>query len=85
MASETTHHGIRIVTLDPGENVLDHCGGNDIAIVNQDGGWWTYFVGEDGEVEGYDEPFDSLRRAMGSARAAAEIMAEGSGPDYPET
>jgi hypothetical protein len=80
MASQTSHHGIRIFTLDHGEKVLDHCRSNDIAIVPQDDGWWTYFVSDDGEVEGYDEPFDSLRRAMGSARAAAEIMAEtGSG------
>ncbi|HEY8605638.1 MAG TPA: hypothetical protein VIM12_00830 [Noviherbaspirillum sp.] len=76
MATQTTHHGIRIFTLEEGERILDHCGNNDIAIVQDEDGWWTYFVGEDGEVEGYDEPFDSLRRAQGAARAAAEIMAE---------
>lgn len=76
MATQTTHHGIRIFTLAPGESVLDHCGRNDIAIAEEDDGWWIWFVGEDGEVEGYDEPFGSLRQATGSARAAAEILAE---------
>lgn len=76
MATQITHHGIRIFTLDPGESVLDHCGRNDIAIVEEDDGWWLWFVGEDGEIEGYDEPYDSLRQATGSARAAAEILAE---------
>lgn len=76
MATQTTHHGIRIFTLEPGESVSEHCGPNDIAIAQEDDGWWLWFVGDDGEIEGYDQPFDSLRQASGSARAAAEIMAE---------
>lgn len=76
MATQIIHHGIRIFTLEPGEAVLEHCARNDIAIAQDERGWWLWFVGEDGEIEGYDEPFDTLRQATGSARAAAEIMAE---------
>ncbi|NEX62810.1 hypothetical protein [Noviherbaspirillum galbum] len=76
MASVTIHHGIRILTLDEGERIADHCGADDIAIVKADDGWWTWFVDAEGQAESYDQPFDSLHRALCAARAAAEMMAE---------
>jgi hypothetical protein len=74
MATTINHRGVRIVTLEAGEQILDYCGSDDIAIVKDEDGWWTYFVGADGEVDGYDAPFESLNKALGTAKAAAEFM-----------
>lgn len=78
MPTVITHRRINIVTLEQGETVAAHCAPGDIAIVQDGAGWWTQFVGEDGEVEGYDEPFDSYNKALWTAKAAAEFSsAEG--------
>jgi len=39
-------------------------------------GWWTDFVGENGEVDRYDAPFDSYNKALWAAKAAAEFAGE---------
>jgi hypothetical protein len=72
MASKIVHRGVAIVTLDDGEPILEHCKAGDIAIRMDASGWWTCFVGDDGEVESYDEAFPSLNHAIWAAKAAAE-------------
>lgn len=76
MSNIITHRRIRIVTLERGELIADHCSAGDIAIVQQDDAWWTYFIGDDGEVDGYDLPFESYNKALWTAKAAAEFSAE---------
>ncbi|WP_229487584.1 hypothetical protein [Pseudoduganella lutea] len=44
----------------------------DIAIQQVEGGWTLWFIGDDGSIEGYDEPYPSQKEAMWSAKAAAE-------------
>ena len=72
MASKIVHRGVAIVTLDEGEAILEHCQAHDIAIRKDDSGWWTCFVGDEGEVESYDEAFPTLNQAIWAAKAAAE-------------
>jgi hypothetical protein len=76
MATTIVHCGIRIVTLAEEEIILDHCRADDIAIVRDTAGWWTYFVGDGGEISGYDAPFESYNKALWTAKAAAEFAAE---------
>lgn len=76
MASRLRHHQTTIVTLEAGEAIAAHCRPGDIAIVSQSDGWWTYFIGEEGEVESYDIAFASYGQALGTAKAAAELDAE---------
>ncbi|KQX01978.1 hypothetical protein ASC94_05240 [Massilia sp. Root418] len=72
MANKITHRGVAIVTLEDGEAVLEHCKPNCIAIRHDDAGWWTCFVGPNGEVDDYDQPFPSRDQAVWAAKAAAE-------------
>lgn len=76
MTESMTYRGIRIVTLASGEAIADYCRPDDIVIVQDEYGWWTCFVGEDGTVEKYDAPFPTREKAMQVARAAAEYSAE---------
>ncbi|CAN7401554.1 hypothetical protein LJR289_002429 [Pseudoduganella sp. LjRoot289] len=73
MANKITHRGVSIVTLADGEAMLEHCTSNSIAIRHDDQGWWTCFVGENGEVDNYDQPFPSRDQAIWAAKAAAEF------------
>lgn len=75
MSSVIKHRRINIVTLEHGETVAEHCRAGDIALVQDEAGWWTQFVGENGEVEGYDAPFESYNKALWTAKAAAEFSA----------
>jgi len=76
MAESIIYRGIRIMTLASGETIADCCRADDIAIVQDEYGCWTCFVGEDGTVEKYDAPFPTWEKAMQVARAAAEYSAE---------
>jgi hypothetical protein len=76
MPNVITHRGINIVTLEHGESIAEHCSDGDIAIVQDQSGWWTYFVGEGGMFDSYDAPFDSYNKALWAAKAAAEFSAE---------
>jgi hypothetical protein len=73
MATVIKHRGVRIVVLDSGEEAADLCATGDIAIVTDDAGWWLKFVGEDGHIECYDQPYPSYNEALWSAKAAAEF------------
>jgi len=76
MARFIHHRGIRIVTLEPEECMTDHCVEGDIVLVEEADGWWTHFVGGDGETHSYDTAFDSYTKALWTAKAAAEFAAE---------
>lgn len=76
MPTVITHRRINIVTLGQGESIAEHCRTGDIAIVEDQAGWWTHFVGENGEFDSYDEPFDSYNKALWAAKAAAEFSSE---------
>jgi len=76
MPTFTTHRNTRIVTLEQDETIQQQCRAGDIAIVRDTSGWWTDFVGENGEVDRYDAPFDSYNKALWAAKAAAEFAGE---------
>lgn len=76
MAKVINHRGIRIVTLEPDETIADYCNEGDILLVEDDDGWWTHFVGSDGETDSYDAPFENYNKALWTAKAAAEFAAE---------
>lgn len=76
MATIVRHRDTNIVTLEAGELIAEHCKPGDIALVQQDDGWWTHFVGENGEIESYDAPFNSYNESLWAAKAAAEFAAE---------
>jgi len=70
------HRGIRIVTLLENETLAEHCKEGDIALVQDESGWWTHFVTANGEVQSYDAAFDTYNKALWTAKAAAEFSAE---------
>lgn len=76
MPTVIQHRRVRIVTLLAHESTSDHCRSGDIAILQDDAGWWLQFVGDDGEIEGYDAPYESHTTALWSAKAAAEFSSE---------
>lgn len=73
MPTIINHRNTRIVTLETGETLADHCLPGDIALVQDARGWWANFVDEDGQAQGYDAPFDSYNKALWTAKAAAEF------------
>ncbi|GAA4034615.1 hypothetical protein GCM10022212_37650 [Actimicrobium antarcticum] len=76
MATVIVHHTIRIITLAIGDAIADHARDGDIALNESDTGWWVNFIGENGAIDGYDDPFDSYGKALATAKAAAEYAAE---------
>jgi hypothetical protein len=77
MPSIIRHRRTNIVTLENDESIEQHCHAGDIALMREGNGWWTYFVGESGAVDGYDEPFENYNKALWTAKAAAEFEAAG--------
>lgn len=73
MSTIIRHRKVNIVVLESDERIDSHCRAGDIAIVRDDDGWWTKFVGAKGQVESYDIPFDSYNKALWAAKAAAEF------------
>jgi hypothetical protein len=71
VASRIVHRGVAIVTLGEGEAVAQ-LPPNCIAIRHDAAGWWTCFIGADGTVEEYDQPYASRDEALWAAKAAAE-------------
>jgi hypothetical protein len=76
MATVIKHRNIKIVTLAAGETIADLCSAGDIALVQDEAGWWTHFVGENGAIDSYDAPFANYNKALWTAKAAAEFAAE---------
>ena len=72
MARILKHRKVNIIVLEAGEAIGDHCTAGDIAITPDAQGWWTRFVGPQGQVDSYDEPYASYNEAMWAAKAAAE-------------
>ena len=77
MAGVITHHGVRIVTLEPGDTVATQGLPGDIVLEDIGRGWITHFIDDDGKVESYEDSFDTYNKALGSAKAAAEYQASG--------
>ena len=73
MPTVVRHRKVNIVVLDAGETIAAHCKAGDIAISAAQDGWWTSFVGKDGAVDSYDQPYGSYNEALWAAKAAAEF------------
>ncbi|MGZ8287579.1 MAG: hypothetical protein ACXW2U_18550 [Telluria sp.] len=73
MASTVHHRSVNIVFLDEGEAIAEYCRPGDIAIEHRADGWWTSFIGEQGETDSYDQPYPSYNEALWAAKAAAEF------------
>jgi hypothetical protein len=76
MATIVKHRNVNIITLEPGETIEEHCSAGDIALVRQDDGWWTKFIGADGRIDSYDAPFATYNESLWAAKAAAEFGLE---------
>lgn len=76
MSTTIKHRNTNIVTLEQGESITQQCRPGDIALVQDGDGWWTNFVGQNGEVDSYDAPFQTYNKALWTAKAAAEFEAE---------
>jgi len=76
MATIIVHHGVNIVTLeaDDAAGVVYQPG--DIVLEQDNSGWWTRFVNDEGMLESYDVAFESYQKALWTAKAAAEFQAE---------
>ncbi len=70
------HRGINIVTLYRDESIPEYCQPGDIALKQENDGWWAHFVGKNGEVDSYDAPFQNYDRAMWTAKVAAGLASE---------
>ena len=73
MSTVIKHRKVRIVVLEQGAEIAEHCGAGDIAILPDAAGWWIKFVGDDGQVDCYGIPYPSYNEALWSAKAAAEF------------
>jgi hypothetical protein len=73
MASVIQHRKVNIVTLAPGEELLLHCQPRDIAISQNEAGWWLTFIAPDGQVDAYETPYPGYLQALWAAKAAAEF------------
>ena len=73
MAQVIKHRKVNIVVLAAGEEIGGHCREGDIALLEDAAGWWIKFVGADGEIDCYGEPYPSYNEALWSAKAAAEF------------
>ncbi|MHA4870999.1 hypothetical protein ACXZ1M_25245 [Duganella sp. PWIR1] len=73
MATVIKHRKVKIVVLGPDAEIAAHCGEGDIAILQDDEGWWVKFVGAGGAIDCYGIPYPSYNEALWSAKAAAEF------------
>ena len=73
MAEVIKHRKVKIVVLGDGEEICGHCRAGDIAILSDSAGWWIKFVGADGHIDCYGDPYPSYNEALWSAKAAAEF------------
>ncbi len=76
MATIINHHGVNIVTLEAGDSASVTFQPGDIVLEQDDSGWWTRFVNDEGGLESYDVAFESYQKALWTAKAAAEFQAE---------
>jgi len=73
MATVVRHRGVNIVVVAPGEQLLAVCRAGDIGLVEDEQGWWIKFIGDDGSVDCYGQPYPSYNEALWTAKAAAEF------------
>ena len=64
MAKRIPFGSNEIVVLEANETVANQCSGGDVAIKNDDRGAWVYFVSNDGEVDSWDDPFETVEEAI---------------------
>lgn len=76
MATIIKHCGVRIVTLGEGDALAALSLPGDIVLEQDEAGWWTRFVDDEGAVESYDTAFPTYQKALWTAKAAAEFQAE---------
>ena len=72
MVTIVKHRRVNIVVLADDETIAACCAPGDIALQAGEGGWWTSFIGADGKIEQYDQPYASYLEALWAAKAAAE-------------
>lgn len=73
MSTTIKHRNVNIITLETGETIASQCRPGDIALAPEGAGWSVHFIGDEGEVDSYDEPFETYNKALWSAKAAAEF------------
>ena len=73
MVNVIKHRKVKIVVLEQEQEIAAHCGDGDIAIFSNGEGWWIKFVGADGHIDCYGDPYPSYNEALWSAKAAAEF------------
>ncbi|MRW88681.1 hypothetical protein GJ699_01620 [Duganella sp. FT80W] len=73
MADIIKHRKVNIVILAQDEEIGGHCREGDIAILSDAAGWWIKFIGADGHIDCYGDPYPSYNEALWSAKAAAEF------------
>lgn len=72
MATVVKHRGVNIIMPGAGEPLLEVCRAGDIAIIEDGGGWWIKFIGDNGVIDCYGQPYPSYNEALWTAKAAAE-------------
>ncbi|OFA09224.1 hypothetical protein [Duganella phyllosphaerae] len=72
MATVVKHRGVNIILLEAGEQLLQVCRTGDIGIVEDGEGWWIKFIGDNGAIDCYGQPYPSYNEALWTAKAAAE-------------
>ncbi|MES2832743.1 MAG: hypothetical protein V4695_12200 [Pseudomonadota bacterium] len=76
MATIINHHGVNIVTMEASDPIGAVYQPGDIVLEQDESGWWTRFVNDEGLLESYDVAFESYQKALWTAKAAAEFQAE---------
>jgi len=64
MTIRIAHAGHEIVVVDEDQTISNQCSPGDTAITRQEGGYVVSFVGEDGEVNSWEDVFDAVEEAI---------------------
>jgi N-acyl-L-homoserine lactone synthetase len=73
MAKTIQHRGVNIVSLAAEESIAEYCKARDIAILTESTGWSVHFIGQNGSIDSYDQPYPSYNAALWACKAAAEF------------
>lgn len=64
MTTRIVHAGQEIVILDDGQTIAHQCSPGDIAIISEDSKYFVCFVGADGGIDSWNEPYDTAIEAI---------------------
>jgi hypothetical protein len=64
MTIRIAHAGHEIVVVDEDQTIANQCSPGDTAITKREGGYVVSFVGEDGEVNSWEDVFDAVEEAI---------------------